>query len=85
MISLGFTAVSNSFAFNVTGPRDASIMPLGQYMLFVLSDGIPSTAVWVTLAWDLVVRCPLRLLVSCGVEEQSNIALILGYNFRDHI
>lgn len=50
MISLGFTATANSFAFNITGPRDASVMPPGQYMLFVLSDGIPSTAVWVNLA-----------------------------------
>jgi hypothetical protein len=50
MISLGFTAVMSSFAFNVTGPRDASVMPPGQYMLFVLSDGIPSTAVWINLS-----------------------------------
>lgn len=31
----------------VTAPRDASVMPPGQYLLFVTKNGIPSEGIWV--------------------------------------
>lgn len=31
----------------VRAPRDASVMPLGQYLLFVTNKGIPSEGVWI--------------------------------------
>ena len=36
-------------SFSVTSPRDGSIMPPGQYLLFVTNNGIPSEGVWVEL------------------------------------
>lgn len=35
--------------FSVTAPRDASVMPPGQYLLFVKNNGIPSEGVWIEL------------------------------------
>jgi len=79
MISLGFTAVANSFAFNVTGPKDASDMPLGQYMLFVVSDGVPSTAVWVTLAEDFIPDVPMVL---CDWVTEYGVVLHLSPHMK---
>ena len=35
--------------FSVIAPRDASVMPPGQYLLFATNNGIPSEGVWVGL------------------------------------
>ncbi|KAG7005577.1 hypothetical protein G7Y79_00019g047570 [Physcia stellaris] len=35
--------------FSVIAPRDASVMPPGQFLLFVTNNGIPSEGVWVGL------------------------------------
>lgn len=32
---------------SVTAPRDASVMPPGQYLFFVTNNGIPSEGLWV--------------------------------------
>lgn len=45
MAMLGFEAQSGALV--VTGPRDASVMPPGQYLLFVTVDGVPSEGVWI--------------------------------------
>ena len=49
MVRLGTTPVSNSFAFTVGGPRDASVMPPGVYLLWLVLNGTPSEGVWVRL------------------------------------
>ena len=36
-------------AFSVMAPRDASVMPPGQYLLFVTNNGVPSEGVWIEL------------------------------------
>lgn len=46
---MSFVAAVGGNAFSVTAPRDPSVMPPGVYMLFVLSGGVPSQAVWVDL------------------------------------
>ncbi|MCJ1313280.1 hypothetical protein MMC25_006957 [Agyrium rufum] len=47
MIMLTNSAVANSVQYTVTAPRDASVMPPGIYLLWVVLNGIPSTGVWV--------------------------------------
>jgi hypothetical protein len=49
LIQLGFTAGDDD-TFSVTAPRNASVIPPGVYLLFLVSDGIPSVAEWVALA-----------------------------------
>lgn len=50
LVSCGFKAVANSYDFTVTTPRDASVIPPGIYLMFVVSDGIPSEGEWIELA-----------------------------------
>ena len=52
MAQLSFTASSAGTAstLTVTAPRDASVMPPGVYLVFVVNSGIPSEGSWVKLA-----------------------------------
>ena len=52
MVQLGFTASAGATGstLTVTGPRDASVMQPGVYLVFVVSGGVPSTGSWVKLA-----------------------------------
>ena len=47
MAMLGFSIESGALV--VQAPRDASVMPPGQYLLFVTSGGIPSEGVWIEI------------------------------------
>ena len=47
MVTMEFSAVGNNF--EVTAPRDASVMQPGVYLLFLVTGGIPSGGVWVQL------------------------------------
>lgn len=49
-VHMGFEAIANSRDFTVYGPRDATVMPPGIYLLFITSDGIPSEGRWISLA-----------------------------------
>ena len=50
MVVMSFVAAGGENAFVVTAPRDASVMPPGVYLVFVVNNGIPSEGVWVELA-----------------------------------
>ncbi|CAM8942888.1 unnamed protein product [Rhodiola kirilowii] len=46
--TLATTHVSSSaYKVSVRGPTNGNIVPRGYYMLFVVHDGIPGTAVWI--------------------------------------
>ncbi|CAG8960743.1 hypothetical protein HYFRA_00002279 [Hymenoscyphus fraxineus] len=49
-VMLEFKAVAETYDFNVTAPRDASVMPPGIYLLFVTQEGVPSEGRWINLA-----------------------------------
>lgn len=49
MVKMGFKAKANSYGFKVYAPRDASVIAPGVYLMFVVSDGIPSEGKWVAI------------------------------------
>ncbi|CAG8982159.1 hypothetical protein HYALB_00003251 [Hymenoscyphus albidus] len=49
VIMSGYKAVPNTKDFVVKSPRDASVMPPGIYLLFVVNDGVPSNGTWISL------------------------------------
>ncbi|MCJ1474336.1 hypothetical protein MMC13_002994 [Lambiella insularis] len=49
MVMLSTSVKGSTDFLDVTGPRDASVMPPGVYLLFVVGEGIPSEGVWVEL------------------------------------
>ena len=49
MVIMSFTADASSNFFTVTAPRDPSVITPGIYLLFVVTDGIPSVGSWVDL------------------------------------
>ena len=49
MVMMSFVATAGKNTFLVTAPRDASVMPPGIYLVFVVNDGIPSEGTWVEL------------------------------------
>ncbi|KAL3422345.1 WSC domain-containing protein [Phlyctema vagabunda] len=50
LVRLGFRAAPNSYAFTVQAPRDASVIPPGVYLLFVVQDDVPSVGKWISIA-----------------------------------
>lgn len=66
MVMLGFEASANakideasanaarvnSTKFTVEGPRDASVMPPGVYLFFVVYEGVPSQGRWVSVGGE---------------------------------
>ena len=44
-----FQSAVNSSLISVVTPRDASVMPPGVYLLFVVENGIPSVGSWMQL------------------------------------
>ena len=49
MVRLTTTLVANGFGITAGGPRDASVIPPGVYLLWLVSDGVPSQGSWVKL------------------------------------
>lgn len=47
MVVLNATVGAGAGVIDVIGPRDASVMPPGVYLLFVVDEGIPSEGIWV--------------------------------------
>ena len=50
MVMMEFTTVANSTSIQVTSPGNASVMPPGVYLLFVVNNGIPSEGVWMKIS-----------------------------------
>ena len=49
MVMMQFHSMVNSSLIAVVTPRDASVMPPGVYLVFVVEDGIPSVGSWLQL------------------------------------
>ncbi|KAL9117732.1 MAG: hypothetical protein Q9187_005730 [Circinaria calcarea] len=49
MVMMEHTTVANSNSISVTSPGNASVMPPGVYLLFVVNNGVPSEGVWIKL------------------------------------
>ena len=52
MVMMDNTMTANNTTINVCAPMNASVMPPGVYLLFVVEGGIPSEGVWVELVSD---------------------------------
>jgi len=50
MVQMGVQLVDGTSDIEVNTPRDASVMPPGIYLIFVVNDGIPSEGKWIALS-----------------------------------
>ena len=50
MVMMEFAPVADTASIQVTSPSNASVMPPGVYLLFVVNNGIPSEGVWIKLS-----------------------------------